>query len=95
MHLAPPLVRAARAAGVPGSGHGVRKLAATRDAQNGATEAQLEAKYGWSGGKMASLYTRSANRKRLAVKSTNWRETPDRTNSVLLFPHHPTVAPVA
>jgi hypothetical protein len=28
--------------------------------------AQLEAIYGWSGGKMAALYTRSADRTRLA-----------------------------
>lgn len=57
---------ACREAGVPGSAHGVRKLAATTMADNGATEAQLEAVFGWRGGGMASLYTRSANRKRLA-----------------------------
>jgi len=59
-------VTAAKAAGVPGSAHGVRKLAATRAANRGASEAMLEATYGWSGGRMASLYTRSADRKRLA-----------------------------
>jgi integrase len=58
--------RACRMAGVPGSAHGVRKIAATRAANAGATVAQLEAIFGWSGGRMASLYTRSADRERLA-----------------------------
>ena len=49
---------ACAAAGVPGSAHGVRKIAATRAANAGATVAQLEAIFGWSGGRMASLYTR-------------------------------------
>jgi integrase len=53
-------------AGVPGSAHGLRKAGATRAANNGATVAQLEAIFGWSGGKMASLYTRTADRKKLA-----------------------------
>lgn len=54
------------AAGVSGSAHGLRKLGATRAANNGATVAQLEAIFGWSGGRMASLYTREADRARLA-----------------------------
>jgi integrase len=57
---------ASREAGVPGSAHGVRKIAATRAANAGATVAQLEAIFGWTGGRMASLYTRSADRARLA-----------------------------
>jgi integrase len=57
---------ACRAAGVPGSAHGLRKAGATRAANNGATVAQLESIYGWSGGGMASLYTRAADRVRLA-----------------------------
>lgn len=56
---------------VPGSAHGVRKIAATRAAENGATVAQLEAIFGWSGGGMASLYTRSADRKRLAIEAAH------------------------
>ncbi|MEM7192186.1 MAG: tyrosine-type recombinase/integrase, partial [Pseudomonadota bacterium] len=60
---------ACRAAGVPGSAHGVRKLAATRMAENGATEAQLMAVFGWTEAKMPTLYTRSANRRRLATES--------------------------
>ena len=58
--------RAARSAGVSKSAHGVRKIAATRAANRGATVAQLEAIFGWSGGGMASLYTRLADRERLA-----------------------------
>jgi integrase len=57
---------ACQAAGVPGSAHGLRKAGATRAAENGATVAQLEAIYGWTGGKMASLYTRQADRAKLA-----------------------------
>jgi integrase len=60
---------ACRAAGVPGSAHGVRKIAATTAANNGATVAQLEAIFGWQGGTMASLYTRAADRRRLAVEA--------------------------
>ena len=60
-------VKAAKAAGVVGvSAHGVRKIAATTAANNGASVAQLEAIFGWTGGHMASLYTRSADRRRLA-----------------------------
>lgn len=51
---------ACRAAGVPGSAHGVRKITATRAANSGATVAQLEAIFGWHGGAMASLYARRA-----------------------------------
>jgi integrase len=60
---------ACRAAGVPGSLHGVRKIAATRAAENGATVPQLEAIFGWHGGAMAALYTREANRVRLAKEA--------------------------
>ena len=48
------------------SAHGVRKIAATRAAETGATVAELEAIFGWSGGSMAALYTRAADRQRLA-----------------------------
>jgi len=57
---------ACKAAGVHGSAHGLRKAGATRAANNGATTAQLNAIYGWTGEKMASLYTRNADRARLA-----------------------------
>ena len=61
--------KACTAAGVPGSAHGVRKIAATRAANAGATVAQLEAIFGWCGGTMASLYTRAADRRRLAIEA--------------------------
>ncbi len=61
--------KACRDAGVPGSAHGVRKIAATRAANAGATVAQLEAIFGWHGGGMASLYTRAADRRRLAMEA--------------------------
>ena len=57
---------ACRKAGCPGSAHGLRKAGATRAAERGATERQLMAIYGWSTGKMAQHYTRSADRARLA-----------------------------
>lgn len=57
---------ACRAAGIRKSAHGLRKAAATRAANNGATVAQLEAIFGWEGGRMASHYTKSADREALA-----------------------------
>ena len=55
-------------AGVKKSAHGIRKIAATRAADAGATVAELEAMFGWSGGGMASLYTKTADRRRLALR---------------------------
>ena len=57
---------ACKQARISKSAHGLRKAGATRAANNGATEAQLEAFFGWRGGGMASLYTREANRAKLA-----------------------------
>ncbi len=60
---------ACKAAGIPGkSAHGIRKAAATRAANNGATVATLEAIFGWEGGQMAALYTRAADRRSLAAE---------------------------
>ena len=58
---------ACREAGCPGSAHGLRKAGATRAAENGATVNQLMALFGWKTEKMALLYTRKADRKRLAA----------------------------
>lgn len=59
--------RACNAAGLTGkSAHGVRKIGATRAADAGASERELEALFGWTGGTMARLYTQTADRKRLA-----------------------------
>jgi integrase len=57
---------ACRKAGINKSAHGLRKIGATRAANNGATVAQLNAIFGWTGSKMASLYTANADRSRLA-----------------------------
>jgi integrase len=57
---------ACRKAGENKSAHGLRKIGATRAANNGATVAQLNAIFGWTGSKMASLYTQNADRRRLA-----------------------------
>jgi integrase len=57
---------ACNTAGVTGAAHGLRKACATRFANCGFTEAELESWFGWRGGRMASLYTRQADRVRLA-----------------------------
>lgn len=57
---------ACRKAGVLKSAHGVRKIGATRAAENGATVTELEALFAWRGGGMASLYTKAADRARVA-----------------------------
>lgn len=57
-------------AGVTGkSAHGLRKLAAIRWAERGATEAQLQAWFGWTTAKQSSVYTRKVNRERLEAET--------------------------
>lgn len=61
---------ACKAAGLHNrSAQGCRKIAATRAAEAGATVAELNAIFGWRGTAMASLYTESADRKRLALEA--------------------------
>jgi integrase len=72
--------KACRAAGVPGSAHGVRKIAATRAANAGATEHQLKALFGWSSGRMASVYTQKADRRRLSKESAHLLANDGRTS---------------
>jgi len=70
---------ACNAVKVPGSARGLRKAGAARAANNGATVAMLEAIFGWHGGDMASLYTKSADRIRLsreAIGKLSRREFP-------------------
>ena len=76
---------AAREAGVRKSAHGVRKIAATRAADNGATVHQLMAIFGWKASQMAEFYTREANRKRLA-REANSHAFGERLGSIL-SPH--------
>ena len=51
------------------SAHGLRKASATIAAESGATESELNAMFGWSGYQMAQLYTKKADRKRLAARA--------------------------
>lgn len=61
---------AARAAGIKKSAHGVRKIAATIAAENGATGPELDAIFGWvDGGRTSAIYIREANRVRLAAQA--------------------------
>ena len=60
---------ACRMAGIKKSAHGLRKLAATRAADNLATTSELNALFGWTGTKMAHHYTQGADRKRLAKQA--------------------------
>jgi len=64
----------------PSPAHGVRKIAATRAANAGATVAQLEAIFGWQGGTMAALYTRAADRRRLAMEAMHKLANETRTS---------------
>lgn len=59
--------RACNEAGVKASAHGVRKIAATRAANAGATTEQLKAIFSWTDDAMPSLYTKSADRRRMAI----------------------------
>src|SRR5262249_37390895 len=45
---------------------GLRKAGATFAAENGATDSQLKAMFGWRSAKMAAHYTRKAEQKKLA-----------------------------
>lgn len=59
--------KACVAAGVPGSSHGLRKLAAVRMAEAGASEAELNAVFGWANGSdEARIYIEKASRAKLA-----------------------------
>jgi integrase len=76
------------------SAHGLRKIGATRAANNGATVNQLEALFGWSGGGMASLYTRNADRARLGQQAAGMLVKNDPTTS-MLSPEEKVGAPIA
>jgi integrase len=55
-------------AGLPHcSAHGLRKAAATIAAENGASEYQLMAIFGWASPKQAAIYTKAARQRRLAA----------------------------
>lgn len=70
---------AAREAGVKKSAHGVRKIAATIAAENGATGKELDAIFGWTdGGRTSAIYTAAADRKRLARQAMTKLESATR-----------------
>ncbi|MCO5129325.1 MAG: tyrosine-type recombinase/integrase [Xanthobacteraceae bacterium] len=50
------------------SAHGLRKAAATRMAENGATTEQLKSWFGWTSDSEPSRYTKAANRARMAAE---------------------------
>ncbi|MEM1102375.1 MAG: tyrosine-type recombinase/integrase, partial [Pseudomonadota bacterium] len=57
-------------AGLPEcASHGLRKCAAVRMAEAGATTAELMAVFGWSSASQAELYTKAAERARLADRA--------------------------
>ena len=57
-------------AGVPGSAHGLRKAAATRCAENGATASELMAMFGWTTLQEAERYTKGAERRKLGISAS-------------------------
>ena len=59
-------------AGVPGSAHGLRKATSVEAAENGATEAQINAMLGHAiGSKEGAVYVAKANRKKLSKQVGN------------------------
>lgn len=57
------------AAGVAKRLHGLRKLCATVIADEGASELELQALFGWITNNQSAVYTREANKKRLAMQA--------------------------
>ena len=61
---------ACKSAGLAGrSAHGLRKAAATRAAENGATEKELDAIFGWRDGQTSRIYTKNADRAKMAKQA--------------------------
>lgn len=59
------------AAKVQGSCHGLRKIAAIRCAENGASEAEMNAMFGWSDrSRESAVYIRKASREKLGVAAS-------------------------
>jgi integrase len=62
------------------SAHGVRKIAATTAANNGATVSHLKALFGWESDTMPALYTKAADRDRLAREAAHKLANAERTS---------------
>lgn len=69
------------------SAHGVRKIGATRAAEAGATDKELDALFGWEGGMMSKLYTQKAERKRLSRQASEKIENAQRPHPISDGPH--------
>ncbi len=71
-------------AGLPQcSMHGLRKAGATIAAENGATDNELMAIFGWTTKKQTGLYTKKADRKRLAGQATHKLVPEQKTDKVV------------
>ena len=81
------------AAGVKASAHGLRKLSATMAANNGATEKELQALYGWKTNTQSQTYTRRADREALAKSASEKLsgETHSRTSGPVREPSENTI----
>jgi integrase len=78
-------------AGLPHcSSHGLRKAGATIAAENGATAHQLMAIFGWNTVKQAELYTRKADRKRLAGEAMHFLALSEQSENKI-DPPNPTI----
>jgi integrase len=78
---------ACKAAGVPGSAHGLRKAGATLAAENGATTTELKSMFGWTDDSMPAHYTRTADRARSAAVGMSKLERKEHALSPHLPPH--------
>ncbi|CDM57632.1 iphage-related integrase/recombinase [Rhizobium favelukesii] len=68
-------------ANVDGRAHGLRKTLATILAEAGNSNSELKARFGWRSDAMASLYTRNANKRKLAIAGA------EKLNENSLTPH--------
>ena len=59
----------AKEAGIAKNSHGIRKLAATRVAEAGASEMEMMALFGWKSAKMAQHYTKARDKRQLAARA--------------------------
>lgn len=73
------------AAKVPGRAHGLRKAGPTIAAENGATDRQIMAMWGWTDARTAGVYTRKANRRTLAAEGARLMIEGQKGN--ILSPH--------
>ena len=68
------------------SAHGLRKAGATIAAENGASEKELEAIFGWETMRQAAHYTKRANRRKLAARAMKLIVPRDQEGNGLVSP---------